>query len=112
MENRKFSYNRRPLPYHKGQKGGSAIIYEVLGKGTFALTVKGIHKVSGQERAIRVSKKSKFSDIRQIKSVPNRLRSLDHPNIIKIFEVFEDKKYFYSVLEYDSSNEAVPRRVV
>ena len=23
------------------------------------------------------------------------IKSLDHPNIIKIYEVFQDKKYFY-----------------
>jgi calcium-dependent protein kinase len=28
------------------------------------------------------------------------LRSLDHPNIIKIFEMFKDKKNYYFVMEY------------
>jgi len=30
----------------------------------------------------------------------NTLRSLDHPNIVKIFEYFEDEKRFYIVTEH------------
>ena len=28
------------------------------------------------------------------------LRSLDHPNIVKLFELYQDKKYYYLVTEY------------
>ena len=27
------------------------------------------------------------------------LKNLDHPNILKLFEVFEDKKYIYLITE-------------
>ncbi|KOB89139.1 calcium-dependent protein kinase 1 [Plasmodium falciparum Dd2] len=33
------------------------------------------------------------------------LKSLDHPNIIKLFDVFEDKKYFYLVTEFYEGGE-------
>ena len=28
------------------------------------------------------------------------MKSLDHPNIIKIFEIYKDQKYFHIVMEY------------
>lgn len=28
------------------------------------------------------------------------LKNLDHPNILRLYEVFEDKKYIYLVTEY------------
>jgi len=33
------------------------------------------------------------------------LKNLDHPNIIKFYEVFEDKKHIYLVTEYCDGGE-------
>lgn len=33
------------------------------------------------------------------------LRKLDHPNILKVFEFFEDEKYFYIVTELCTGGE-------
>ena len=33
------------------------------------------------------------------------LSNLDHPNIVKYFETYEDKKYLYLVTEYCSGGE-------
>jgi len=35
----------------------------------------------------------------------NILRKLDHPNILKLFEVFEDSKKYYLVTEYCKGGE-------
>jgi calcium-dependent protein kinase len=35
----------------------------------------------------------------------NTLRSLDHPNIVKIYEYFEDEKRFYIVTEHIQGGE-------
>ena len=32
----------------------------------------------------------------------NILRKLDHPNIVKLYELYEDKKNYYLLMEYDS----------
>ena len=30
----------------------------------------------------------------------NILRKLDHPNIVKLYELYEDKKNYYLLMEY------------
>jgi calcium-dependent protein kinase len=33
------------------------------------------------------------------------LRSLDHPNIVKFYEIYQDRKYFHIVMEYCSGGD-------
>ena len=52
--------------------------------------------------AIKTIKKDFFNQY-HIKSLKNEieiLRSLDHPNIVKYFETYEDEKYLHIVMEY------------
>lgn len=51
--------------------------------------------------AIKVISKSKIGDeIEQLKDEINILKSLDHPNIVKYYETYENSKYMYIVMEY------------
>ena len=54
-------------------------------------------------------KKSKLPDPDKFKSEFDILRQLDHPNIIKLFEVFEDKKYIYFIMEVCEGGELFER---
>lgn len=63
------------------------------------MVVKGIHRTTKQERAIKIVKKSKLPDATKFKTELDLMRMFDHPNIIKLYEVFEDKKYIYFVME-------------
>ena len=74
---------------------------EKLGQGSYGVVYKGIHKITGDERAIKqipISKIKKNKFARFINEV-NTLTQLDHPNIIKLFEVYEESKYVYLVQE-------------
>jgi len=56
--------------------------------------------------AIKVISKAKLGDdIEQLKNEINILRSLDHPNIVKYYETFENHKYMYIVMEYCAGGE-------
>jgi serine/threonine protein kinase len=60
-----------------------------------------MHKQTGEERAVKIINKEKLSS-KQMKQFANEvqiLRQLDHPNIIKLYEIFEDEDYFYLVQE-------------
>ena len=62
-----------------------------------------VHKISGIERAVKLVHKRSL-DENQKKSFANEyeiMRRLDHPNIIKLYEVYEDDAYFYLVQEYN-----------
>lgn len=74
-----------------------------LGKGNFGMVVRGEDRVNGQLRAIKIIKKSKFEeeglDLELLSNEVNILLKLDHPNIIRIYEVYDDQKYLYFVME-------------
>ena len=71
---------------------------ETLGQGAFGTVRKAIHKVTGQERAVKILKKRQ-QDERQFFLEVNILSKLAHPNIMEIYEFFEDKANFYIVSE-------------
>lgn len=55
---------------------------------------------SGLERVIKTINKDRSQvPMEQIEAEIQVLKSLDHPNIIKIFEVFEDHHNMYIVME-------------
>lgn len=64
------------------------------------MIVKGVHKITRQERAIKIVKKSKLAEPDKFFSEFEIMKKLDHPNVIKLYEMFEDKKFYYLVMEY------------
>lgn len=71
-----------------------------LGKGGFSTVYMGRHKVLGEDRAIKVIKKSHDpSAIEMFQYELAILKELDHPNIIRLYEVFESKDFAYLVQE-------------
>ena len=56
--------------------------------------------------AIKVLNKAKLGNkIEDIKKEVKILHSLDHPNIVKYYETYDDKKYIYLVMEYCPNGE-------
>ena len=59
---------------------------------------KAVHKLTGKVRAVRIVPKIKI-DGEKLRNEISILRHLDHPNIVKIYEVFQDNENFYIVSE-------------
>ena len=88
--------------------------YEVikkLGEGSYGKIYKAKNKISGDIRAMKQIEKSKITDIQTFKNEIEILSRMDHPNIIKLFEVFEDSKYFYLINELCTGGELLDRIV-
>jgi calcium-dependent protein kinase len=94
------------------QEGGLSSDYqvqEVLGQGGFAVVNKCVHIPTGQARAVKTVHKSGLNAehtdpkyrLREIRV----LRTLDHPNILRCYELFEDRSRFYIVMELCSGGE-------
>ena len=77
-------------------------IKEPLGRGKFGLVKLGVHKESGREVAIKIINKKLLSslDVQQVKSEIDILKIAKHPNIIKLYDVFENEQYIYIIMEY------------
>lgn len=74
-----------------------------LGRGAFGQVLEGVSITDPNFKvAIKVIKKNnmKAKDIKELNNEVQILNSLDHPNIVKYYEMYEDKKNIYLVMEY------------
>ena len=55
---------------------------------------------TGEIRAIKTIAKRKVCSRKRLLNELNILKTLDHPNIIKLYEIYEDKKFLHLVTEY------------
>ena len=79
-----------------------------LGEGSFAAVYKVENKLTGQVRAMKIIKKSSTctaEDDQEIINEINILRTMDHPNILKIFEFYSNKDSYSIVTELCSGGE-------
>ena len=79
--------------------------YEVkqkIGKGKFGLVKAGINKETNQPVAIKIMAKKNMdkSDMELAKVEIDILKISQHPNIIKLYDVFENENYIYIIMEY------------
>jgi len=84
------------------KKGNIELDYtlgETLGSGAFAKVIKVCHKKTGQFRALKIIKKSKDNDPARMYLEVEILKKLVHPNIMQIYEFYEDKRNFYIITE-------------
>lgn len=82
-----------------------------LGKGTYGVVYKGIHKLTGEIRAIKQIARSKIKKYERFLNEVTALKTLDHPNIIKLFEIYQDETDVYLVQELCTGGELFDRIV-
>ena len=61
------------------------------------------HKELDVIRALKTISKQKYksqAEIKMIKNEINFMKAVDHPNIVKLFEFFEDDESIYIITEY------------
>lgn len=80
-----------------------------LGKGSYGSVAKATDKKTGALRAIKTVFKPKIENITRLKREILIMKSLDHPNIIRLFEVYEDEKHLYLIMELCSGGELFDR---
>ena len=84
--------------------------YEVkqkIGKGKFGLVKAGINKETKKPVAIKIKAKKNMdkSDMELTKVEIDILKISQHPNIIKLYDVFENENYIYIIMEYCSGGD-------
>ncbi|KAH8358474.1 hypothetical protein KR093_000449 [Drosophila rubida] len=83
-------------------------IIKKLGQGTYGKVQLGINKETGQEVAIKTIKKCKIeaeADLVRIRREVQIMSSVKHPNIIHIYEVFENREKMVLVMEFAAGGE-------
>jgi calcium-dependent protein kinase len=76
-------------------------IGKMLGQGAFGEVRVCMHRESGAQRAVKVLRKAHMDEDekRMFFNEISVLRDLDHPNILKMYEFFEDEKRYYIVTD-------------
>ena len=84
-------------------------IQETLSTGLFGIIRRALHNSTKQQRVIKSFKKSILIqgslNFNQFFREIEVLRQTDHPNIVKVFEFFEDAKHYHLVSEYIEGGE-------
>lgn len=91
----------------KGKIKARYRVLETLGKGSYGEVKKIQHKASGEYRAMKIICKEDVSQ-QYVDSLLNEidiLKQLDHPNIVKLYEFYQDKVHFYLITEYIDGGE-------
>ena len=81
---------------------GNYRIEKTIGEGTFGKVKLAVHVPTGEQVAIKILEKSKIHDQEELERVEKEikyLKMLNHPNIIQIYEIIENSKNFYLVME-------------
>lgn len=68
-------------------------VLEVIGKGGFGEVKRVRHKELDVIRALKIILKSAYKTTVELKAVKNEInimKLVDHPNIVKLYEYFED----------------------
>lgn len=76
-----------------------------IGEGSFAAVFAACNKSTGFERAIKVLNKTQKRNIPKFHEEIHIMKHVDHPNIIKYYESFQDAKYIYVVLQLCKGHE-------
>jgi calcium-dependent protein kinase len=76
-------------------------IGRILGSGAFGEVRIVVHRDTGVQRAVKVLRKIQMDneDTKMLFNEITNLKDLDHPNILKMYEFFEDEKRYYIVSE-------------
>ncbi|KEP65149.1 UNVERIFIED_CONTAM: calcium-dependent protein kinase CDPK2B [Hammondia hammondi] len=80
-----------------------------LGQGTYGSVCRAVNKATKNVRAVKTIPKAKVKNIKRFKQEIAIMKCLDHPNIIKLYETFEDHKNIYLVLELCKGGELFDR---
>ncbi len=67
------------------------------------------NKVTGETRACKQLAKGRIANMEKFKLEINIMKQADHPNIIKLYEVYEDNRYIYLIMEECTGGELFDR---
>ncbi|EAT44694.1 AAEL003953-PA [Aedes aegypti] len=93
----------RPAEEHIGKYK----LLKTIGKGNFAKVKLAKHVPTSKEVAIKIIDKTQLnaSSLQKLYREVRIMKLLDHPNIVKLFQVIETEKTLYLVMEYASGGE-------
>jgi len=85
---------------------------EELGRGGFSIVYKATRKSDHENVAVKIVQKTLIrEDIKLLKREIEIMKTVDHPNILKLIEIYEDDESVYIIMELVNGNELFDRIV-
>ncbi|KAG9310881.1 Pkinase-domain-containing protein [Chiua virens] len=97
------AHPRRSIP-----KFGPYLLLQTVGEGEFGKVKLGLHSQWGEEVAVKLIRRGNIDSSVRMSKVEREievLRTLKHPNIVRLYDVIETDKYIGIILEYASGGE-------
>lgn len=81
---------------------------DVCGVGGFGTVCAATHRTTKAKRAVKMVSKASLSkqDSELLLKELALLKEIDHPNILKILEHYEDEQHHFFVTEYEGGRES------
>jgi calcium/calmodulin-dependent protein kinase I len=87
-------------------------ISEIIGRGGFSTVYEAIRRSDGAKFAVKIVEKTMLQeDIKLLKREIEIMKQVDHVNILKLIEIFEDDDKVYIVMELVEGSELFDRIV-
>jgi len=80
-----------------------------LGEGSYGSVCKAKNKNTGLRRAVKTISKAQMKNVERFKQEIAIMKMMDHPNIIKLYESFQDHRNIYLVMELCAGGELFDR---
>ncbi|XP_074659825.1 serine/threonine-protein kinase BRSK2-like [Tubulanus polymorphus] len=96
------------MSYNKDdQYVGPYRLEKTLGKGQTGLVKLGVHCLTGKKVAIKIVNREKLSEsvLMKVEREIAIMKLIEHPHVLGLYDVYENKKYLYLVLEHVSGGE-------
>lgn len=79
----------------------------LLGSGSFGEVRKWIHKVTKENKAVKIMRKEVLVGDQKLQFFTEMeiMKKLDHPNILRVHELYKDQKRYYLVTELCTGGE-------
>ncbi len=98
--------------HHPHKSGGSSsktyVILKNLGEGSFGKVKEALHVATQEKIAVKVLEKERIvsdDDKLRVRREIEILKTVNHPNIVQLYEVIETDKYHFMVMEYMEKGE-------
>jgi BR serine/threonine kinase len=86
---------------------GPYLLTRTLGKGQTGVVKLGIHCTTGKHVAVKIVNRSKLSQsvLNKVEREIAIMKLVNHPNVLGLYDVYENNSYLYLVLDYVAGGE-------
>ncbi|CAF1645099.1 unnamed protein product, partial [Adineta ricciae] len=94
-------------PARTSQNVGPYILQKTLGKGQTGLVKLGVHYLTGEKVAIKIVNREALSEsvLMKVEREIAIMKLIEHPHVLRLYDVYESRKYLYLILEHVAGGE-------